>query len=212
MSQLVLSLCDYSGVWSQPYADAGYRVVCIDLGYEPGESQVAKNVWHVGSDITRFEFPWEPDIVLAAPPCTCFCRPAARHWWRQDFTGQTRRDVRLFRECLRICQTAREFWALENPPGRQRELIPELGPPSWQFQPWEYGDPWGKQTYIWGTAIKPPVVKPVEPEPTRRTPNGRTQGRIAFLSSSAKREREQTPPGFARAFFEANQLAPSPTE
>jgi len=25
--------------------------------------------------------------------------------------------------------------------------MPEIPPPSWQFQPWEYGDPWVKQTY-----------------------------------------------------------------
>lgn len=95
--------------------------------------------------------------------------------------------------------------ALENPPGRHQRLIPELGPPAWQYQPFEYGDPWGKQTYIWGTAAKPPVVNPVEPMPTRRTPNGRTQGRIAFMSSSWKHEREKTPAGFAKAFAEANQ-------
>jgi hypothetical protein len=83
--------------------------------------------------------------------------------------------------------------------------MPELGPPAWQFQPYEYGDPWGKQTYIWGTAVKPPITNPVEPAPTRRTPNGKTQGTIAFMSSSWKREREKTPDGFAKAFFEANQ-------
>lgn len=27
----ILSLCDYSGVWSEPYAVAGYDVVRIDL-------------------------------------------------------------------------------------------------------------------------------------------------------------------------------------
>jgi hypothetical protein len=91
--------------------------------------------------------------------------------------------------------------ALENPPGRHARLMPELGPPSWQFQPWEYGDPWTKQTYIWGRAKRPEPTKIVKPEPTTRAPSGHTQGRISRMS---KTEREKTPAGFARAFFEAN--------
>jgi hypothetical protein len=118
--------------------------------------------------------------------------------------GTTQRDVSVMRECLRLCKLATGWWALENPPGRHPGLVPELGRPAWQYQPWEYGDPWGKQTYIWGTAKKPPVLEPVTPEPTRRTPNGRSQGRIAFMSSSHKTKREETPAGFAEAFFEAN--------
>lgn len=27
----ILSLCDYSGSWSQPYRDAGYEVIQVDL-------------------------------------------------------------------------------------------------------------------------------------------------------------------------------------
>jgi hypothetical protein len=121
-----------------------------------------------------------------------------------DGEGKTARDMALFRRCLQLCKMAGIWWALENPPGRHRSLMPEIPSPAWQFQPWEYGDAWVKQTYIWGTAAKPEVVRPVTPEPTRRTPNGRSQGRVAFMSSSWKREREKTPGGFAKAFFLAN--------
>ncbi len=121
-----------------------------------------------------------------------------------DDRGETDRDVLLFRRCLFLCQKATAWWALENPPGRQRELMPEIQNPAWQFQPYDYGDPWIKQTYVWGTAAKPFCTTKIEPPKTRRTPNGRTQGVIAFMSSSWKREREKTPAGFAQAFFEAN--------
>lgn len=201
---LLLSLCDRSGVWSAPYAKNGWHVVMIDLAHKSGV-HTEGNITRIGCDVTKLENVWAPDAVIAAPPCTCFCRPGARHWFKMDFTGQTRRDVEVFLACLRLCKTASRWWALENPPGRHAEFIPELGPPAWQFQPYEYGDPWSKQTYIWGTAKKPPVVAPVEPEPTRRTPNGNTQGRIAFMSSSWKSTREQTPSGFADAFARHNQ-------
>lgn len=202
--RLILSLCDYSGAWSRPYVDAGYRVVRVDTGHPPGESRAEDGAYLIGANVTRFELPWEPWGVLAAPPCTCFCRPASRWWSRQDASGDTARDVAVFRACLRLAKTARSWWAVENPPGRHPDLLPELGRPSWQFHPWQYGDPWAKQTYIWGTAAHPPVDDPVVPAATRRTPNGKTQGPIAFMSSSWQRQRSQTPAGFARAFFLAN--------
>ena len=203
MAELILSLCDYSGVWSQPYVDAGYEVVRVDIKHPLGEWKQRDGSWHVGADLNRFDFPWTPYATLAAPSCTCFCRPGARWWPRQDAEGRTSEDVILFRNCLRLCRTSAGWWALENPPGRHRELMPELPQPAWQFHPCDYGDPWTKQTYIWGTATKP-APNPVDPVPTRRTPNGKTQGRIAFMSSSHKHRREETPPGFARSFFEAN--------
>jgi hypothetical protein len=206
---IIWSLFDYSGVWSQPYVDAGYKVMRIDLAHPPGIEQVSERLWTVGCDLMRFEIPawadWRPWGVLAAPPCTTFCRPGARWWKRMDAAGETERDVRLFNRAIDLCRKAAGWWALENPPGRHRSVIEGMQEAAWQFQPWEYGDPWVKQTYIWGTAVKPPVIAPVTPEPTRRTPNGRSQGRIAFMSSSWKREREKTPNGFAKAFCEANR-------
>ena len=202
----IVSLCDISGVWSQAYVDAGYRVVRIDLAYPPGCRQIRSNLWHIGCDLTcGEEFVAEPWAVLAAPCCAAFCRPGARWWTRMDSDGTTERAIKLFRACFRICQKARGWWALENPPGRQRKLMPEIPAPAWQFQPWQFGDPWVKQTYIWGTARKPEPTNIVATPPTVRMPSGHTSGTIARMSSSWKREREKTAPGFAKAFFEVNR-------
>lgn len=201
--RLIVSLCDASGSWSAPYAAAGYRVVLVDLAHAAGVS-VQGNVTRVGADVLDYEFDAPPWAVLAAPPCTCFCRPGARWWARQDADGSTERDVRVLRRCLHLCREATAWWALENPPGRHRKLVPELGEPAWQFQPFEHGDPWWKQTYIWGTAERPAATSVVVPVPTYRTPNGKTQGRVARMSSSWAAQRARTPDGFARAFFAVN--------
>lgn len=58
------------------------------------------------------------------------------------------------------------------------------------FQPHDFGDPHTKLTSLWGNFALP-ARDPVKP--TSRMP-----GRNAF-------ERAVTPPGFARAFFLANQ-------
>lgn len=209
--RILLSLCDYSGVWSLPFAQNGWKVIQVDTGFSSEyHSSASGMVEYVRADVTRIRnghilsaLELRPDAVLAAPPCTCFCRPGARWWKQMDAEGKTERDIEVFRACLNICRTAKLWWALENPPGRHRKLIPELGDPAWQFRPYEYGDPWDKQTYIWGTAVKPEPRNQVEPPKTIRTPNGHTQGTIARMSSSWKREREKTPPGFAQAFCEA---------
>src|SRR5690242_7119936 len=68
--QLILSLYDYSGVWSQPYVDDGYDVIRVDLKH--------------GEDVRLMELPKCPvHGILAAPPCTVFANSGAR-WERSN--------------------------------------------------------------------------------------------------------------------------------
>jgi len=87
-----------------------------------------------------------------------------------------------------------DFWALENPVGR---LIHYLGKPKIYFHPYEYGDPWTKKTALWGS-FNIPKINPVMPN---------EGSKIHKYPPSEKRQelRSITPPGFAKAFFEANQ-------
>lgn len=186
LPKTILSLCDYSGTWSQPYVDAGYDVIRVDLQH--------------GQDVR--EVPYQPDIhgILAAPPCTVFCRPGARFWdtWPP---GRLHEGLALVDACLRIITVCRPtWWALENPPGRLHKW---LGPPKLSFHPWMYGDPWTKHTYLWGQ-FNDPVQCPVEPEafPAHLPPGQRD--RTSRMSSTQRNQRSETPPGFARAFFLAN--------
>jgi hypothetical protein len=94
--------------------------------------------------------------------------------------------------CLRLVLTCNPaWWALENPVG----TLPRwLGPPIFYFDPCDYGDPYTKRTALWGRFNRP-TGDPVPP----------TEGsKMHLMSSTAKAERAITPPGFARAFYEAN--------
>lgn len=188
-SKIILDLCGGTGAWSKPYLEAGYDVRLITL---PGD------------DVRNYELPLNVYGILAAPPCNCFSRVAARWWERQDSEGKTAEAIEVFRACYKLCQQAKQFWALENPPGRQADLMPELPRPSWQFQPYYFGDDWVKQTYLWGKFNMPFPTAICKPQETIRMPSGHTVGKISRLPSNSH-HRAATPPGFARAFFTANQ-------
>jgi hypothetical protein len=174
----ILSLCDYSGVWSAPYERAGYEVIRYDL--------------QLNADVRLLHAMDRPiHGILAAPPCTHFASSGAR-WWSGKGNAALLEGLSIVDACLRqvaICSPA--WWALENPVGR---LAFHLGPPALWFNPCDYGDPWTKKTGLWGK-FTAPARSPVEPV------NGSMMHR---MSSAWKNQRSQTPAGFAKAFMEAN--------
>lgn len=176
----VLSLCDYSGAWSAPYAEAGYDVVRIDLQH--------------GKDVRLFEaLPFPVRGILAAPPCTHLASSGAR-WWAEKGDVKLLEALAVVDACLRIIMVHRpQWWALENPVGRLRTY---LGEPTMAFDPADYGDPYTKRTLLWGRFNKP-MMAPVE------AVLGSAMWKLP-PSPDRQNKRSQTPKGFARAFYEAN--------
>jgi hypothetical protein len=181
----ILSLCDLTGHWSRPYAEAGYRVVRVDLAE--------------GRDVRLLHRLDEPvHGILAAPPCTHFSRAGA--WlWPAKGDAALLEGLAVVDACLRAVAIHRPvWWALENPIGRLKDY---LGPPHFRFDPCDFGDPWTKRTWLWGH-FTPPV--PLF-SATARRPVAASLGDVTTrLSSRRTAERSATPPGFAQAFFEAN--------
>lgn len=174
MARVILDLCGGSGSWSRPYAEAGYDVRVIDLP----------------NDVRIMQLPVEPvHGVLAAPPCTRFSYARNRYPAGPD---ELRDALSIVDACVRLAYVLRpEWWALENPLNLLRRY---LGKPAWTFHQWEYGDPAHKTTALWGR-FRPPmktVARKTKPS-TYRTSRQNADPKDAI-----------TPPGFARAFFEAN--------
>ena len=63
---IILDLCGGGGTWSQPYADAGYTRIVVDV--------------RSGMDVRWYTPPENVHGILAAPPCTEFAGSGAR-WW-----------------------------------------------------------------------------------------------------------------------------------
>ncbi len=180
----ILSLCDYTGAWSEPYKKAGYEIIQIDIKH--------------GQDIRFLEYPGKVHGILASPPCTHFAIIGARHW-KNKTELQLAEGLALVDACLRfvaVCDPA--WWVLENPVGRLKNW---LGRPSYMFQPYEYGDPWTKKTCLWGKFKMPSPTNVVKPEYYGR------KGKTVHTKGSGENRRaarSETPKGFAMAFFEAN--------
>jgi hypothetical protein len=181
--KIILDLCGGTGAWSKPYSEAGYEVRVVDI--------------KSGDDVRLFKKP--NDIVygiLAAPDCTHFAGSGAR-WWKEKGERALLDGLSVVDACLRIiiaCNPA--FWALENPVGR---LWQYLGLPVMYFNPCDYGDPYTKKTCLWGKFNRPQKT-PVEP-----TEGSKLWRMYGGKSDRTKTMRSITPPGFAKAFFEANQ-------
>jgi hypothetical protein len=177
----VLSLCDYSGVWSAPWERAGYAVQRVDLQH--------------GGDIRLLKhLSWRPSVILAAPPCDHLAGSGAQ-WWKRKGEGALLESLALVDACLRAVMLYRPgVWALENPVGR---LSRYLGPAVATFDPADYGDPYTKRTCLWGEFTMP-----------QRNPVPATLGsKMHKIGPGPNRKnlRSETPQGFAEAFFLANR-------
>lgn len=193
---MLISLFDYSGLWSEPYRRAGYRVLQVDK--------------KLGFDIYKWNYKViNPELIrgiLAAPPCTDFAGSGAQYWPLKDKDGRTMESVKLVKKILEIVKYFNpKFWVIENPVGRLNELIPELkkyGP--WYWQPFWYGDAWSKKTGLWGKFNPPKILRKVKP--VAANAQGSWIQSLGGKSALTKELRSITPPGFALAFFKANPL------
>lgn len=176
-NKIILDLCGGTSSWSKPYKEAGYDVRIIE----------ARN----GADVRFYEINEMEDIygILAAPPCTCFAWSGRR--WRRSYNEMVE-ALSVVDACLRIILFSNPvFWALENPTGTLRNY---LGRPALIFQPWHHGDPYTKKTLLWGKFNAP-----------RRNPCDAQKKSKMHKKTRNPVARAITPPGFAKAFFEANK-------
>ncbi len=209
--KIILDLCGGTGAWSKDYKKAGYHVINITLPfYDILETKIRKDYIVFQGGIEKPIIVKICDIygILAAPVCTMFSFART--------TAKIPRDLRqgmiLVIACLNIIWECRynhklAFWVLENPRGYLRQF---LGKPAFTFDPCDFGDPYTKKTDLWGYFNLPKKDNIVEPRFTKRFKSGNRMSYFHYLTTlkspqEAKRLRAITPPGFAKAFFEANK-------
>jgi hypothetical protein len=137
----LLSLFDYSGQWSAPFARNGWNVIQWDIKID--EFMDINGVGSVEEALDLFE---DVDGILAAPPCTEFTVSCNQYWDMKDADGRTEAALQLVRQTLKLVDLFTPtdpdyeggfFWALENPVGRLPRLLPEVGSP-WYWDPCDF--------------------------------------------------------------------------
>lgn len=197
-NKIILDLCGGTGAWSKPYKDNRYDVRLVTLPR-----------WNV-KDYWR-DLPDNIYGILSAPPCDqfSFCRTNAKK------PRNLEAGMRMVEACLRIiwlCQyrikkdtqkySPLKFWALENPNGMLKWF---LGKPTFEFNPYDFGDNYKKKTYLWGWFNEPkknPIksTKPKFDKLSTKEIHGEHYGKY-----DRQIRRAITPQGFAQAFYEANR-------
>ncbi|WP_051617253.1 DNA cytosine methyltransferase [Desulfonatronovibrio hydrogenovorans] len=206
----LLSVYDYTGNWAKPYVEAGWRVLLWDYKFE---GCILESFGRLMS-LVEEENNGHIDGLLSAPPCTAFASSGARWWPDKDrhvsglhpFDSFTEYMIALALMVLVMVEAFKpKFWALENPVGRIEKLVPELRfYRRLIFDPCDYGDPYTKRTVLWGKFnpnLKKNPIKPLHGSLMHRLPP----------SPDRTTMRSVTPPGFAQAFYRANNLSGRPT-
>jgi hypothetical protein len=211
--EVIISLFDATGVWSQPWRDAGYAVLQFDLAH--GDDLCASFPCQQLMELREEGFTIKG--VLAAPPCTSFSASGSR-WWKTQHDAKSEDLVEekygrfasryfespleyattmvdLTNVAIEICEP--EFFAIENPIGRFARMN-RMPSPLLTFQPHYYGDPYTKKTQLFGDFnpnLPSANVAPRLGSLMHTIPGGKKQAAL----------RSQTPEGFAYAFFQANK-------
>ena len=223
---IILDLCGGTGSWSKPFADAGFKVINIDIkeGWdvrfynEDGNVLTFYNKNKVDNEVIYFK-----DIygILAAPPCPMFSFARTNAKEPRDFYEA----LSIVNACLKIvwaCQqkitnqaqkkAPLKFWVLENPNGMLKWF---LGKPAFEFSPFEFGDDYKKKTHLWGCFNEP--KKRDRFENLKQVVGARGINSLVkfdrmlskdihpeYYGKLTRQERRAiTPKGFAKAFMEA---------
>lgn len=227
--KIILSLFDLSLVWCQPYIDAGYTVLPLDIQADGLDIASMENPYLAGEIIGEMLGfpPYHVYGILNACPCTSFSGSGARWWKAKNESGETQESLNLLIKSMQIIKyfmhdpktdriaefdatealrlnpdAGLRFWALENPVGRINTLLPgmkKFGPQ--YFQPNDYGSPYTKKTGLWGSFNFPKATNRVEPTEGSRMWN-------MFPTKDPlvrKNARSRTDENFSNAFFEVNR-------
>lgn len=197
----VLVACEESQEVCKAFRERGHDAYSNDLQ----ECSGGHPEWHLQMDC--FEAiekhgPW--DLMIGHPPCTFLSKAGAR--WMYPKAGHYSRkrlkdaiQAKKFFKKLLNCNIPKI--AIENP---QPLSIISLPKPNHRIQPYEFGEPFSKKTYLWLKNLPPlmPTLfvdyKPFLPSNT----GGKKRGQKFMIKNISQKESSKTFPGIAKAMAE----------
>ena len=199
----VISLCDRTGNFVKPWAEAGYECICVDTQHSIRNTKTVGNITYLWADVRSY-MPDFGDIafIAAFPPCTHLAASGAQDWNKKGLY-LLRDAIDLVAACLTICEASQAPYFIENPVGRLSTLWRK---PDYVFDPNEYAgyldspvdEAYTKKTCLWagGGFVMPDKREVVALHGSKMHTMSKTKDRANL--------RSVTPMGFSRAVFEAN--------
>jgi hypothetical protein len=199
----VLSLCDRTGNMVEPWIEAGFRAVTVDMraaAPRAGRVHLIADVRALPLSVLEGFGPFK--VAFAAPPCTDVAVSGAR-WFKTKGLDALIEALLILNACRKIAEWASCAYAIENPVSTFSTYWRK---PDYRFNPFEYAgyaadpdaDAYTKLTCLWaGAGFVMPPPRPVAPA---------LGSKMHLLPPSDDRAdlRSETPMGFSRAVFEAN--------
>ena len=206
----VLSLCDRTGQFVRPWADAGFQCYCVDLQHEAVTRE--GNITYLPYDVLKLTHNgqslcnWLPWSFVAAWPCCTNLSGSGARWWQDKGLSSLVEAMALVDACRLIAEQSGAPYLIEIPVGA---LSSHWRKPDHLFHPYEFGgydggsnDGYTKKTCLWtGNGFRMPTKMPIE--------LAEDHNRIHMMPPGPERAnaRSVTPAGFARAVFEEHGMA-----
>lgn len=205
----MLDLYAGTGSSTQAFADAGWRVVRVEL-HPRHEAEYRYDVGLLTVADLRQMCGGTPDFVWASPPCTAFSIASIGTHWTGGHrayipkTLRAKNSIALVQHTVGLLQElGARYWLMENPLGILRKLPVVAGLTRWTTTYCQYGDERQKRTDLWGVmpagwTPKPPC-KPGSSchDAAPRGSKTGTQGRKGAVN------RSRVPYGLSRAILAA---------
>lgn len=207
----IISLCDYTGIFTKPWRDAGYSAIHIDPQRDDNGT-ILEMIPIIRQAIKSGVY-----FVAGFPPCTDVAVSGAAHFESKRAKDQhfQAKAALVAEQCRMIGELSGAPWFFENPVSVFSSIF---GKPNFTFNPYDFGgylpdddvhpqwpeyiaprDAYPKKTCLWvGGGFEPPELKPVECKPGYSDMHNKLGGK----SLKTKNIRSATPRGFAQAVFE----------
>jgi len=208
----IISLCDYTGIFTKPWRDAGYLALHIDP-----QRDCNGTILEMMTEIRAFISVCDVAFVAGFPPCTDVAVSGAAHFESKRKADQhfQAKAALVAEQCRMVGEMIGCPWFFENPVSVFASIF---GKPSYTFNPYDFGgylpsddthpewpeyiaacDAYPKKTCLWsGCGFELPDKKPV----SVRDGYSDQHKKLGGKSMKTKNIRSATPRGFARAVFE----------
>ncbi len=147
----VLELFSGTESFSKVARARGHKTFTIDMNrsFNP---DLCKDIL----EVVPKDIPFQPDIIWASPPCTCFSVASISTYWTGGWrkyipkTKEAEESIKLIKKTLQLIEELKpKFWFIENPRGVLRKLEPLKYSKPFTVTYCQYGDDRMKPTDIW---------------------------------------------------------------